>query len=109
MVMHRLPRGKVKTLTVLVTAEARPVSLQIEEEVAEPATNAGPALGIDLGAARVAAAGGSRPAASGGGATEAIVATGRARATGPGSGAASPGSMKRFAKFLLHAFVHLQS
>jgi putative transposase len=49
LVMHRLIQGKVKNVTVSATAGVWHISIQVEQEVAEPRTNFGPAVGVDLG------------------------------------------------------------
>jgi putative transposase len=49
MVVHRAIVGKVKNVTVSVTAGAWHVSIQVEHEVAEAPVNRGAAIGIDLG------------------------------------------------------------
>ena len=52
LVMHRPIAGKVKNVTVSTTAGDWHVSIQVEEEIAEPAVNRGPAIGVDLGVER---------------------------------------------------------
>jgi putative transposase len=49
MVKHRPIVGKVKNVTVSLTAGAWHVSIQVEHEVAEAPANSGAAIGIDLG------------------------------------------------------------
>ena len=51
-VQHRPLEGKPKTATVSREAECWYVSIQCEIEVAEPAPNLGPAVGIDMGIAK---------------------------------------------------------
>ncbi|WP_244639335.1 transposase [Bosea sp. ANAM02] len=49
LVQHRPVEGDVKNATVSMIAGDWFVSIQVEQEVAEPALNHGPAVGVDLG------------------------------------------------------------
>jgi putative transposase len=55
MVMHRAIAGKIRNVTVSLTAGDWHVAIQVEQEIGEVPVNRGPSVGIDLGLPRTTA------------------------------------------------------